>query len=396
MATTDSTAFNDALKLVQNRYIERTQNLVPMFWNLMSVSRQEIGGKGWQPSINIQQNESATAITENEVLPPAQSTDHTVALVVPKIHVATVELSGLLFAKAKNNKQAYVQAEMRELKSAVEVFRKNLNVETFSDGTGKIAVVNGAVAAATTVVVDDSQNLRRGMIIDFFTGAALTDTGTIARVLTDGLTIEMAAVVTVADNDQIVRKDIRTGATNKALTGLDSVFDNSSDYLTVDRTSASAIDNWFAKVIAHNSDLDEDVMLRLEDRILREDPMYTKRKLIISERVQQRRYFNILKTARRFVDPADYGGGYSSVKHLGWDWIVDDNCPKDVMYMLTLDWFNKYLLDGDIHIASKDGLRFRQVTNKDAFGTYLVLYADMACLDPRTQGKITGLVVPTL
>jgi hypothetical protein len=43
--------YSEALKLYQQEYIERTQNLYPMLLNLMPMGEEGIvGGLGWQPS----------------------------------------------------------------------------------------------------------------------------------------------------------------------------------------------------------------------------------------------------------------------------------------------------------------------------------------------------------
>jgi hypothetical protein len=47
---------------------------------------------------------------------------------------------------------------------------------------------------------------------------------------------------------------------------------------------------------------------------------------------------------------------------------VDDDCARDSMYFLCLDHWRRYSVDGDIHLASKDGLRLRHVIDKDALG----------------------------
>jgi hypothetical protein len=206
------------------------------------------------------------------------------------------------------------------------------------------------------------------------------------------------AAVTVSDAAQIVRSGIRgaSGTDEKALTGLDALFDNSKDYYGLDRTSPTAVTNYNAQVYDVSGGLTEEAMFLIEDRVLREDPMPVMRKILISDRSQQRAYFQLLKSARRYVDPSNYMGGYQSVQHLGWDWLVDDDCKRDVMYFLCLDHWRRYSVDGDIHLASKDGLRLRHVTNKDAWESYLIYYGNIACLHPRLQGKLTGLTIPAV
>ena len=401
MVGSTTTTYTDALKFYQQEYIERTQNLYPMLLNLMPMGEEGIvGGLGWQPSFNIQQNESVTEIFEEDDLPAAQSTNHEKALIEPKIYAARIRLTGKLLAIAKNNRQAYANAEIREFKSALMAMRKSINENSFEDGNAKLATVLTG-ATATTIKVDlilNTSRLRNGMVVDFFDGVTLEDTATIIRVdpqAAGGPEIELDASVTVSTAAQIVRSGIRgTGTDQKAIIGLDAVFDNSSDYYGLDRTSGTATTNFDSQVFDVSGNLTEEAMFLIEDRVLRQDPMPIMRKVLITERVQQRQYFQILKSARRFVDPTDYYGGYTSVSHLGWDWLVDDDCARDVMYFLCLDHWRRYSIDGDIHLASKDGLRLRHVTDKDAWESYLIYYGNIACLHPRLQGKLTGLTIP--
>lgn len=405
MVGSTTTTYTDALKFYQQEYIDRTQNLYPMLLNLMPMGEEGIvGGLGWQPSFNIQQNESVNAIFEEDDLPAAQATNHEKALIEPKIYAARIRLTGKLLAIAKNNRQAYANAEIREFKSALMAMRKSINENSFEDGTAKLATAT-ASATSTTHVLDDIlgvSRLRNGMIIDTFTGTTL-DNAAITIVSIDaqasgGPTVTFDSSITLDSGDQIVRNNIRgtSGTDEKAIIGLDAVFDNSSDYYGLDRTSGTATSNFDAQVFDLSGNLTEEAMFLIEDRVLRQDPMPVMRKVLITERVQQRQYFSLLKTARRFVDPTNYAGGYESVRHMGWDWLVDDDCARDIMYFLTLDHWKRYSVDGDIHLASKDGLRLRHVTDKDAWESYLIWYGNIACLHPRLQGKITGLTIPAV
>lgn len=406
MVGSTTTTYTDALKLYQQEYIERTQNLYPMLLNLMPMGEEGIvGGLGWQPSFNIQQNESVTAIFEEDDLPAAQSTNHEKALIEPKIYASRIRLSGKLLAIAKNNRQAYANAEIREFKSALMAMRKAINENSFEDGNAKLATVVGAFGTVDTIKVDDIlsvSRLRNGMVVDIFDGTTLEETATIESIdpqASGGAEVVFTADFSsgVSDGAQIVRSGIRgTGSDQKAIIGLDAVFDNSSDYYGLDRTSVTKTSNFDAQVFDVSGNLTEENMFLIEDRVLRQDPMPVMRKVLITERVQQRQYFQLLKTARRFVDPTNYYGGYSSVSHMGWDWLVDDDCARDVMYFLCLDHWKRYSVDGDIHLASKDGLRLRHVTDKDAWESYLIYYGNIACLHPRLQGKLTGLTIPTV
>jgi hypothetical protein len=267
-----------------------------------------------------------TAIFEEDTLPEAQSTSHEKALIEPKIYASRIRLTGKLLAIAKNNRQAYANAEIREFKSALMAMRKAINENSFEDGNAKLGTV-ATGATSTTIKVDDVLNtsrLRNGMIVDFFLSTTLEDTATIIRVdpqAAGGPEIELDASVTVSTAAQIVRSGIRgTGSDQKAIIGLDAVFDNSSDYYGLDRTSGTATTNFDSQVYDVSGNLTEEAMFLIEDRVLRQDPMPVMRKVIITERSQQRQYFQILKSARRFVDPTNYYGGYTSVSHLGWDW----------------------------------------------------------------------------
>lgn len=404
MVGSTTTTYTDALKFYQQEYIDRTQNLYPMLLNLMPMGEEGIvGGLGWQPSFNIQQNESVTAILEEDDLPAAQATNHEKALIEPKIYASRIRLTGKLLAIAKNNRQAYANAEIREFKSALMAMRKAMNENSFEDGNPILATAT-ATATSATHVMDDIlavSRLRNGMVIDTFTGATRDNTAiTIVSIdaqASGGATVTFDSSITLDAGDTIVRNDIRgTGTSEKAIIGLDAVFDNSSDYYGLDRTSGTATSNFDAQVFDVSGNLTEESMFLIEDRVLRQDPMPIMRKVIITERVQQRQYFQLLKTARRYVDPTNYYGGYTSVSHLGWDWLTDDDCRRDIAYFLCLDHWKRYSVDGDIHLASKDGLRLRHVTDKDAWESYLIYYGNIACLHPRLQGKLTGLTIPAV
>jgi len=401
MAGADSTTAADQLKRIYGTYIDRTQNLTGKFWSLLKASKDDIGGEGWFPALNISQNESYRAITELEALPLARATKFKTGLVQPTIHAATIEISGLAKAIANNKSQAFINLKLKEFQSAFDVFQKGINAECWGDGDGRLATVNGAVAASTTVLVDDSVHLRRGMFVDMFDGVTKdVDNIEITRVNADAspiyTEITLASAQTVADNAHIVLSGHRDVSLTKALLGMGSMFDNSADYIGIDRTTAAAVDNFFAKNITHATDLDEDVLLRAEEQIEREGKEGAEQ-VIFSEKVQQRAYFNLFKPERRFNDTQTFYGGYKYVMHNDFKWITDVDIDKDKVYLLDLRTIKKFLVEGDIHVSlSGDGLTWRNKAGFDAEASYLILYAQLAGIDPRCNALIQGLNIPTL
>jgi len=403
MANETEVTFTNALKLRQQGYIEKTQNLFPMLLNIIPKGEDGyIAGKGWQPSMMTQQNESVTAYLESDTLPDALTTEHEVGLVKPKLYAARYSISGLLKEiSSKGDRTAYASAMNTLFKGTLRPFRKTLSANCFEDGLAKLGIANGAGAATATFITSNvlgTSRLRQGMFVDVYDGTTKeVDNIEITGIDPDGVTFYFDSVQTWSDAAEVCRAGIRgaTGAVKKAIDGLEALFDNSSDYHGVDRT-VTPVYSFFSKVLAVGGTIDELSLQRLTDRVLREHPEMNNQKVMITERAQQRRYWEGIKDARRFMDTQVYKGGYSSVQHENIRWITDDDCAKDVAYVLCLDLWKRYSVGGDIRVADDDGLTLRQVANKDQWESWLKYYGNIACFEPRLQGKLSGLSIGSL
>jgi len=228
------------------------------------------GGNGFIIPLELNQMHSTGARAEAGVLPDARSTSWIQTTVPIKSNYFTISATGLAMASSKNNAHAWSDAWTRSALVGARSYRQQLNRQFNGDGRGYLCQVDGAPAVGatyTTVTLDNAYGnsaaknaaingakfLSTNMLIDFYTGATVRDSGSCAIVtLTPGsgtstsatATFLNASVASVADGDYVYV----SGNYGNELPGTELLADDGTIATTFQSVSTDTYADWKAVV----------------------------------------------------------------------------------------------------------------------------------------------------
>jgi hypothetical protein len=302
---------------------------------------------------------------------------------------------------SKGNANAFMEAATTEIDGAIESASRSLAISLFGDGSGAIGQVLSGTGTATTSVtlkqIDDVTNFEVGMTLYFNatkTGSSGTIvpaggiTGTvISAVNRDTGVITMASGVTTTD-DYIYQ----IGDYDEKISGLEAWVPESAPSATaffsvdrsVDPTRLGGI-----RFDASSLPLEEG-LIGAASRAAREggkpDVCF----------VNYSNFSDLEKALGSKVSYIDekinpqigfrgilIHGPRGPIKV-----IPDQNCPKNVAYMLDMSMWKLYSLGKAPKILDSDGLRFLRESTADAVEVRVGYYAQLGCRGPGYNVRI--------
>ena len=301
---------------------------------------------------------------------------------------------------SKGNANAFIEAATTEIDGAIESATRSLAIGLFGDGGGSIGQIDTTVAG-TTLTLNTSQdvtNFEVGMQVDFYTaatGGSIRAGGplTIDSVNRDAGSMVVSAnlntitgitaldfIVPEGDYDLKV-KGLKAWIPSAAPTAGDSFF-------SVDR---SADATRLAGIRFSGSSLPlEEALIGAAARVAREggkpDVCF----------VNYSNFADLEKALGSKVSYVDV----KVAPEIGFRGILihgprgpikvvpDQNCPKDVAFMLQMDVWKLYSLGKAPKILDSDGLKFLRDSNADSVEVRVGYYAQVGCRGPGYNVRI--------
>ncbi len=390
--------------------VKDLENMEDVTWNKLQKSDKKIGGLGFEFPVKTVGNQANLGATnENEKNPTGGNQAGTKGLIEPKIVKQAVRFSGLAIEKARAaGEEAYAETLAYEMDAGIRDHIKELNQETFRDGSGIIAKVNGAVSGATTIVVDNGviTHFRVGMKLAAYNGSTLeAEAMEVTDVEPSTNTVTVSAAVTLTDNDNLYRYIEGVGNTKqgapadgKEISGLKLVTDTgslSATYENINRTTTTQFSGLAIDYSAAN--LSDDSLHRAVSQVkvtsgFQHGPGKT---LIVSNTSQFRKYMTVVTPQIRYNanDKLDSTGtgGYA---WMGIEWHVDTDCGFDELYMLDKNDVKIYSLY-DTKYDDTDGKVLKYVEQADAYYAYSKSYNNIGSEQPNHNVRLYNLAVPT-
>ena len=157
------------LKTVFGPGVEQQQNLAAMLYKRFSQSQVRFGGNSYEFPARMVNTQSVGARPYRVALPePILNTDVT-ARVRHKFVYGTFDIAGPDIEKGKGNVNAFVNTLTDKMRSLTEMTLKDLNMQTYLDGTGVRATLTGN-GSAGVLPVDQVKYLRVGMQVNVISG----------------------------------------------------------------------------------------------------------------------------------------------------------------------------------------------------------------------------------
>ena len=402
-------------KTVYGPGVEQQQNLTPMAYKKFDVSPIKFGGNSYEFPARMVNTQSIGARPYRTALPePLMNTDVTVR-VRHKFIYGTGDITGPDIEKGKGNPNAFVNTMTDKMHSLTEMILKDLNIQTYLDGTGVRATLAGAPSSGVTTV-DKVKNLRIGMQVNviksdgvtiqggngdsdtgdsgpyaskrFVIGAINGSTPSVTFTTSDGSAVSPTSANT---NDYIVRHKT-VGA---ELTGLgaiidDGVYNPAANILQdVDRVASPG---WKAKVLS-NSGVKRDLTLNLMQNAMDIPEIVSGRRvdLVLGSYNARDRYLQLLVPQKRFTDD-NLDGGFQKLEYNGRDFLVDVDCPDDTIWFLNRASIQKFGLFDLAFVEQTGGiLKHDSLSAGDVFYFYMRAICNLGTTQANANAKIVDI-----
>lgn len=347
----------------------------------------EVGGKYVTFPLRVRRNAGIGYRNELEALPTAGQQGYASVRIGLTYGYGRVRMSGPTMELAESKPQAFANALTKEVEGLRTDLLKDTNRIFYGDGTGTMAVLTSAPAAATTFTVASVQYLNLGDVIDIFTLPATNKATarTITNINSATLTVTVDAAVTAAISDVVVR----TGSLSREPNGLASIVAAAGVLYNVDPATEPT---WKSIVDSTGGALSEGNMIKNMDNVRIAGGGSPS--VIIADLGSRRAYFNLLTQQRRYVNSQKFEGGLQGLAfNYGTEIpLVDDvDAPPQTLHGLGEGAFKIYR-DAPWHWSQHDGSDiWKWVDGFDAYEALLVQYWQLGIDRRNAHWKMTGI-----
>jgi len=380
--------------------IINTVNMQTYMLSRMTTERTTAGRKFVFP-VRFGVGEGQGNRSENATLPSEGFGTYDQAYGNVRFQYGSLYISGPAIEATEGGRATFASALKQSLKDTRDGFRLETHRQSWGDGSGVMALVDGAAASTIQTVknpyglaydeasLENSQNtraFRKNMVVLFATTGAVR---TISAVNGDS-TITLSATISTTDEEEIIRGD-STLLNNEDLEyyGISKGMMATGTYYGIARAGEP---NWQANLIDANGEpLDEDLLQFAFDTAEIQGDGVSSPDLLISEHRARRLYVTLLQSQKRFVNTLDLKGGFKGLDFNGTPWVVDKMAPPQrVYYMNMADWC--WFVMKQIGWIQRDGSVLKWVDQKDAYRAVLAAYRNIACKQPANQTVLYDVV----
>lgn len=397
MPATSTTMAGSYKQVYGKTLVDALGNLSTDLWDKLQVSSDKPRGQGFYFPVHVAANLSGGPTGELAPLREAQSEVNVQAHFSVKEYEWSVEISNLAVKLGEGNQAAFVQAIDQSFTSKLDTARNMLGNDLYRDGTGTLSLVNGAVSASTTVVVDDATPFREQMMLDGYDSTNTTrqmDSVQVKAVNPFTNTLTMASAVTLDDNAVLRIEDVQTSGAFSPIQGLKKIVDTTNvavNYLNLSRnTYLKWRGNYYdAGGVAVSADLLQQMLDRVRTICGMEPPN------IISNQSQRRKYLQLAVPQRRFMN-GTFDLGHDTMEFNGKAWTIDTKCQRDTIWMLELSDIKKYQLGGLDLNEDGGGGALKPVPGYRKRLAYYEYTGEVAAMNPYRHLQLTNLAVPSI
>lgn len=350
----------------------------PLF-NAITKTNENVFGKDVKISIARNSMEGIVAGTEDGDLPSPRANRYTNITLPLKNIYGTIEISDKALRASADSTGAFVNLLNAEIEGLISSAKANFARMLYGNGDGMLCMT--LVKKSSHVIqVNNVKSYFKGLKVTLYTTPSVTTT--ITNVDLYGKTVTLEADLSSITVDGCEDIGI-AGASNKELSGLAKIFDNSGIYGI--KKSDDDYFNPYRKVIAA-SKLTEDDLINVIDTL--EERCDGKVNMIVCSFEARKLIASLLSPARRIVNSTDIKSGYSSIYINDVPVYADKYCPDDRIYFLnTNDFVLNQLCDWS-WLEDESGRILKQVPGKAAYSATLVKYAELVCKKPCGQGLV--------
>ena len=337
-------------------------------------------------------------------LPTANNAKYGKAEISSKKVYARVEIDRETIKAAMKDEGSFVRATKEVVKKGVESYMRNLSRILFSDGSGKLGTISGALAGDVCTISAASfkeADFEEGDMVDIYNGATKRNSDplpiTAVDPQSDGtgkITITGAAAASAASGDDIYLQNSK-GNDPEGLKGVVKDKDSSADSygISTDRRWSSVVED--AGAAAISTDLLNKVMLQVEKKCGKAP------NLIVCSYKQYEKILNLLEDQKRYTVSTRAGlktksgadVSFSGVEFMSSSGPVgifpERFCDDDRVYFLNDNHIHMYHRP-DFGWFDDDGTVFLRHASEDSYearyGGYFNIY-----INPAFHGLLDNL-----
>lgn len=354
------------------------------------------GGKYVVFPLHTTRNHGISYRAEGTQLADAQQQGYQQAQETLRYGYGRIKFTGQVMDLAEKNAQAFTSA----LDGEIEGMKKDLtrdqnrivigNSGNLTVGATGIICRSTAITSGTTLTVDSTRQVEKGMIIDVVDNAGALVSGGGQKTVTAVLTSTTFTVNTAIAGTIVGSNIVRTGNFNLEPYGLNYLVGASGTVHNVNSGTAGN-EYWKSVVDTTSTTLSEALMIGMCDNIninVGEDPS-----AIFTTHGLRRAYFNLMTTLRRYNEPKEWPGGLIGLSfNYGKEipLVVDRDVQLKGMFFLTEKEFTIYRTK-PWYWDTMGGDMFKWIPDFDMYQAMMKCYWQLVTHKRGAHGLFTNL-----
>ena len=380
------------------------------WWAQIKKTSKGVYGKRIVLPVTLAFTEAVGArVANNYTLPSAQRNIYDQAYIYMKRNYGRIKVDGFLIESAKG-KGGWVDVVTAESKGVSSAFAMDIDRQSMLDGRGRLAAVDGAIAAQVITVKDaggivgdtpKTKWFKKGQVLDIFDvdGTIHADSVQVSVVnaADDEITV-VGDITAVTDTDLICREDTFSLTANNLgeMMGADGIVNTANrpgtaDFEGIDR---AANPEWQAYVKTSAGVLTE-LMIQegldaIEYRTDGEAPRF-----VLTTSTLRNKLIDIVLTDR-MISTTKLVAGWEAIKYVGGNVtltiLTHKNAPTGYWYYIAMPHITFHSLKS-ITWDNKGGGILKPVANEDAYEAWFKMYGQIDSDMPNSGGKLTGVTI---
>ena len=395
------TEFDAVLKDQYEGKIRDILNSSIFLLKMLSKDDESFTGRKVVFPVNVARNEGVGARGDNGTLPTAQNEVYVESNISVKYNYGRIEVTGPTIKASQGDAGAFAKAVGSEVKAMVRNLKSDINRQLYGDGTGVLALTNGAGGNTTSLIVDTpgARFLRRGVVIDVYTattgGSQEISAISISSDPTTTTSATLASAQTWSNNSYI----FRTGNRGMEMSGIRGIVDDGTLGASLQAINRNTYPRWRGNVLGNsgvNRTLTLDLMQRAIDNA--NETGEGEIDLIVGHHSIRREYLRLLQPDVRYA-PTELRGGFKVLTYAGGgdDTVIYFDKDADYNRFQFLDTSSlKIYRQSDFYWMDEDGAILSRVSGKDAFEATLKYYAELGTDAPNKNSRLDDITVSGL
>ena len=409
----------------QNVITEQIAMFSPIAEKFEEVTEFEFDGRLAREAAIMSLNEGVGAVGEAGTLPTAGNFDPQQFTIGMKYVYGSFQMTKQMMESAMTSKGAFKNAMNYSMDSLIRNMKRERARMMWNNGSGIVALVNGALATSTTTLAVDGPGgvagstggtrfIRKGMTLAEINATDSTFAqaiGSVSTVSATGTSITMAALSKATlDNNWVVKSAMAAPTTladtsfNKEPMGLLGLIDNGTYNWTLSGLSRTTYPQLNSRVQASVGALSLDAIQANFD--VADQLGDAEIDTLACHHSVRRAYLALLEADRRYTagDLSKPDGGTVAAKKrssrsyvtFGDVPIVEDKyAPYGMLFGLDSRNFKKYVqIKGEW--ANESGAILRQVTGQDTWTAFYRLWENYHCSRPNTCFRMDGITASAI